>query len=89
MSTNFTNYKNKDEFISFLSNCDELAFSKAIDYVNVKGFLEGMYDHLLFTQEDTLTEAMDYAKSSCASIREYLKDKYNIDFNDYYELSND
>lgn len=79
----------KDSFISFLSNCDDEAFSRAIKYINMKGFLEGLHDHLLFNNENILIEAMEYANSSYDLIREYLKETQDADFNDYYKLTED
>ena len=71
-------FKAKDEFIHFLDTCDYIAFNKAIDYINVRGFIEGMYDHLLFSSENILIEAMEYANSSYTLIKDYLEAKYDI-----------
>ena len=79
----------KDAFISFLSNCDDKTFSRAIKYINMKGFLEGLHDHLLFNNENILIEAMEYANSSYDLVREYLKEKQDADFNDYQNLAED
>lgn len=83
------NFNGKDAFISFLSNCDDKAFSKAIKYINMKGFLEGLHDHLLFDNENILIEAMEYANSSYDWVREYLKETQNADLNDYCKLAED
>lgn len=71
-------FNEKENFIRFLSNCDDIAFDKAISYINMKGFFEGMYGHLLFNDKDTLIEAMEYANSSYTLIRDYLEAKYNV-----------
>lgn len=41
-----SNFNEKEKFILFLSNCDDIAFDKAIEYINIKGFFEGMFDYL-------------------------------------------
>lgn len=90
MSTyNSFKFNGKDAFISFLSNCDDKAFLRAIKYINMKGFFEGMYDNLLFNNEDILIEAMDFAYSSYDWVREYLNEKQNADFNNYQKLTED
>ena len=71
-------FKAKDEFIHFLDTCDYIAFDKAIEYINIKGFLEGMFDHLLFDDKNTLIEAMEFANSSYTLVRDYLEAKYDI-----------
>lgn len=72
------NFNGKEEFIHFLSNCDDIAFDKAISYINIKGFLEGMFDHLHFDDENTLIEAMEFANGSYTLVRDYLEAKYNV-----------
>lgn len=70
-------FKGKEEFIQFLSNCDTVTFDKAIGYINVVGFLEGLYNIAPWIKDkDILLEAMEYANGSYDSAREYLENKY-------------
>ena len=67
----------KEAFIQFLSNCDATTFYRTIEYINMKGFLEGMYGVFAWKKnQNTLLEAMEYANSSYDSVKEYLEDKY-------------
>ena len=68
-------FNEKEAFIQFLSNCDDVAFDKAISYINIQGFYEGLCDHLFFNDKNVLIEAMDYGNSSYKSVKEYLEDK--------------
>ena len=72
------NFNEKVRFILFLSNCDDIAFATAIEYINIKGFLEGMFAHLLFDDKNTLIEAMEFANSSYTLVKNYLEAKYNV-----------
>lgn len=72
------NFNEKEKFILFLSSCDDIAFNKAIEYINIKGFFEGMFDYLLFDNKNTLIEAMEFANSSYTLVRDYLEAKYNV-----------
>ena len=47
-SSKGSRYIGEKDFIHFFSNCDEVAFNKAIEYINIKGFFEGMFDYLFF-----------------------------------------
>lgn len=76
--SNDLSYFGTKDFIHFLSNCDNITFEKAITYINIKGFYEGLYDYLLFDDRNLLIEAMEFADSSYASIRDYLEAKYNV-----------
>lgn len=73
-----SNFNEKEKFILFLSNCDDIAFDKAIEYINIKGFFEGMFDHLFFDDKNTLIEAMEFANSSYTLVKDYLEAKYNV-----------
>lgn len=77
-SSKGSRYIGEKDFIHFLSNCDEVAFNKAIEYINIKGFFEGMFDYLFFDDENTLIEAMEFANSSYTLVRDYLEAKYNV-----------
>ena len=70
-------FKGKEGFISFLSNCEDQTFDKAIDYINMRGFLEGMYGRVPWMKDkEILIEAMEYANSFYDSVREYWENKY-------------
>ena len=76
--SNDLSYFGTKDFIHFLSNCDNITFEKAITYINIKGFFEGMFDNLLFDDKNTLIEAMEFANSSYTLVRDYLEAKYNV-----------
>ena len=71
-------FNEKEAFIQFLSNCDDIASDKAIEYINMKGFLEGMFGYLSFDDTNTLIEAMEFTNSSYILVRDYLEAKYNV-----------
>lgn len=76
--SNDLSYFGTKDFIHFLSNCDNITFEKAIAYINIQGFYEGMYDHLHLDDRNLLIEAMEFVNSSYTSARDYLEAKYNV-----------
>lgn len=72
-------YNNITDFKEFISNATEEQIDKAIDFLNIVGFYQGISCRCCCDDLEIVIKSIEYAKSNYTDVKYFLKEKLNAE----------